>query len=424
MIDGFVRGGHRVTVFELAQLTDALRREPGSRGAILEQFARAVAGHIAQERVDVSVAMWANALTSLPAVQAEDGRVVSFFDALKSPHLCYWLDAPHWAAGGQWLGDARAGRMTGPMLFHAINNEGTADEMRRVLGMGQVRAVPYGVAPSQYGPPSEATVPTEDLIFFHGLGDPPPTPQMLAEVVRDEPDVEGVRAALARGVLPALSEEVGDGALARALLDGQLGERDVPMLARLDAIARAHASFSARIGALLGDAERFVRATALVRSIDGWHRSFVYCWLSRRFRCVHVGGQAMDAWPCEGAKLPYIADVRRLGGVYARARVALSVMRWQDDVGVHIKPIEAACAGVPCLAMRRPGLDAILTPGSEVLVFDTLPEAARLLRGVLDDEPRRLRIASAARERTVREHSWQARVPEMLGWIGAATGRW
>jgi spore maturation protein CgeB len=71
---------------------------------------------------------------------------------------------------------------------------------------------------------------------------------------------------------------------------------------------------------------------------------------------------------------------------------------------------EASACGVPILSDRWEGLDAFFTPGEEILVATTTEEAMEAISA----SPERLaRIARAARERTLAEHTSERRAMEL-----------
>ncbi|HEX2205548.1 MAG TPA: glycosyltransferase [Longimicrobium sp.] len=84
---------------------------------------------------------------------------------------------------------------------------------------------------------------------------------------------------------------------------------------------------------------------------------------------------------------------------------------------------EAAACGVPILSDAWEGLDAFFTPGEEVLVARTTEEAMEAIAA----PPERLeRIAAAARERTLAEHTSERRAMELETLLDAAArgGGW
>jgi hypothetical protein len=70
----------------------------------------------------------------------------------------------------------------------------------------------------------------------------------------------------------------------------------------------------------------------------------------------------------------------QMSAAYARGRVGLNVMRWQDDAGINLKPLEIAASGVACASVRRVGLDGILEPVEEIETFGA-PAEAGTVRG-------------------------------------------
>ncbi|HEX8905287.1 MAG TPA: glycosyltransferase [Longimicrobiaceae bacterium] len=78
---------------------------------------------------------------------------------------------------------------------------------------------------------------------------------------------------------------------------------------------------------------------------------------------------------------------------------------------------EAAACGVPILTDAWDGLDAFFTPGEEILTARTTDEAIAAI-SLPDDELRR--IAAAARERTLAEHTSEHRAMELEEMLDAA----
>jgi hypothetical protein len=63
------------------------------------------------------------------------------------------------------------------------------------------------------------------------------------------------------------------------------------------------------------------------------------------------------------------------------------------------------------------GLDALFRPGDEVLTYRQADDLAATVLSLLDDEPRRLRIARAGQDRTLLEHTYAARIRELAGML-------
>ena len=78
---------------------------------------------------------------------------------------------------------------------------------------------------------------------------------------------------------------------------------------------------------------------------------------------------------------------------------------------------EAAACGVPILSDSWQGLDAFFEPGSEILTADTTEDALAAI-DLTDVELRR--VAKAARERTLAEHTSERRAIELERLVGGA----
>lgn len=417
MLQGMVRAGHRVDILELGPLWNACRAGPEqAREAVLHETRR-VHAFLTGQGVDAVVGMWGNAATSLMLDHAGDGGPITIFDHIGVPHLFWWLDAPHWAANAKTLWNSPLPRRPG--CVHMINNAGTAREMREILGFGRTLDVPYGINERVFRPfPATGEF---DVVVSCGPGDPPPSPAALEQLESNEPDVDAIRDARAREIhdqIPGLvsSQSAGDGvvALLRALLATQRRQRHAPMLARLQRLAAQDASLSAALAELRSRPELYVRGTELVRSVETFERAFLISWLSRRLRVAVFGSATLGPWGCHATMLgdlPY----EGMPAAYARGRVALSAMRWQDDVGVNIKPMEMTASGVASVCVHREGLADLFAVGREILTYDTPARALAAVRELLDNPRRRAELAGAGLERTLKDHTWTRRAGAITG---------
>jgi spore maturation protein CgeB len=101
-------------------------------------------------------------------------------------------------------------------------------------------------------------------------------------------------------------------------------------------------------------------------------------------------------------------------GFYASQRFTLNVTRaamreagWSPSVRLF----EAAACGVPVISDRWDGLEAIFTPGEEILVADTAEDVLGFLAGCGED--RRLAIGERARARVLAEHTAARRCEQL-----------
>ena len=92
-------------------------------------------------------------------------------------------------------------------------------------------------------------------------------------------------------------------------------------------------------------------------------------------------------------------------------RAAMAEMGWCPSGRLF----EAAACGVPILSDWWPGLDEFFTPGEEILVAETSDEAMAALQ-MSDAEL--AKIAGAARERTLTEHTAECRALELERLLG------
>src|SRR5262249_22651970 len=137
----------------------------------------------------------------------------------------------------------------------------------------------------------------------------------------------------------------------------QLTDRHAPMLARIRQLAAQDPSWRSGAEALVRSLPLYVKVTSAVRSIEAWERAFTFAFLSRHFRCATfgAGGPALDAW---GVRATHLGSIRweDQAEAYSRGSIGLNVMRWQDDMGLNMKPYEITASGAVCLCARRAGL--------------------------------------------------------------------
>lgn len=108
---------------------------------------------------------------------------------------------------------------------------------------------------------------------------------------------------------------------------------------------------------------------------------------------------------------------------FADARLTLNITRGaMAELGYCPSPrlFEASACGAAVLSDAWEGLDRFFMPGSEVLVAATTEDALEAL-DITDDDARR--IAAAARERTLAEHTADARIGDLESALEAAGRR-
>lgn len=442
LMRGVERAGHRVFHWDLEPMWQASARasEPALRHRFTSEFTAMVRSFLTTNRIDLSVAMWANGLTSLSSAVSPDGRVATVFDLIEQPHICYWLDAPHWAHEGAMMRLIASGAgqvLRSPRLHHVINNAATAIEMRELFGFAHVHAASYGINEETFRP--HYVSPDFDLVLAVGPGDPAPTPLARQLLESRQPELEPLRHEFAERLRPAaleLAERLSSGSsqstaaaheLVNRLIQTQLESRQVPMLARLQQLVSADPGMFGSATRLSRDPALYVELTSLVRSIEAAERAFTFAVLSRRFRCAAFGpGVAgLEPWTSRATNLG-VVEWDQQSAAYCRGRIGLNIMRWQDDEGLNVKPYEITASGRACLCARRRGLEELFEPGREIAVFEGPAAAVQTCEALLSDEPVRQRMAEAGRLRTQRDHTWTAVAGRILTHVqrtAAADGR-
>ncbi|MEM0984314.1 MAG: glycosyltransferase [Planctomycetota bacterium] len=407
MIEGFRRAGHGVIVYELAPPMQIIQASPApNRFAIQAHLTQLLRSLIDANNIELCVGMWANGLLGVTN-GTKEGRPASFYEIAGVPLVMWWLDAPHWCQREVMQPLFNTPLLASDKVISLINNPATAAEMRRVMGFGEVISLPYGIDETTFSPHAETA--RYDLVFASGPGDPPPNEMMLRELESDAPDIEMIRRSVADRVRLKLTKHLGDRPIANALVDAQLENRHAPVLDKIESIRPSLSEEStAVLDRLLSDPARFIDNTARLRAIENWERAFTLAYLSNRLGCAVMGGADFGDWPIRAERLGNVPEAE-MPRVYSRSRLALNVMRWQDDQGLNLKPFEITASGAACLCTNRAGLSDIWTPDEEIAAFDTPADALDTARRLLDGPDERARIAEAGRVRTLSSHTWARR---------------
>ena len=129
------------------------------------------------------------------------------------------------------------------------------------------------------------------------------------------------------------------------------------------------------------------------------------------------------AWPANVLHHEHLPPERH-AAFYGQLRFALNVTR-ADMVAAGWSPsvrlFEAAACGVPIISDQWPGLEELLTPGSEVLIARDAADIERYLREIGPEE--RAEIAGAARARVLAGHTATHRAREFENEVLAAGAR-
>ncbi len=425
IIDGYREAGHEVFILELGPLWNKTQRcEFGEAAkACTEMFTETILGFVWANRIDLCVSLWANGPLSLG-----DKNGGSFFEYAKLPMLMHWLDAPHWAHSGTVL-DVPASFFNGPNSFHLINNVETAKEMDGVLGFSNVFPLSNAASPRSFRP---CPAPTKDfdIVFAIGADNTQPTDLMLRELANDEPDMLAIRAELAGGMKAELCEiarqawgtRPGLEQFVESMLQARLACRDEGMLSQIARLSNENHEIAPAVLSLLQNPKCYVRFSMKLREMENWERAFTFAYLTRHFRCATFGlEEPFKAWPGTWeylGSLPYTDQSK----AYGRGWFGLNVMRWQDDVGLNLKPFEITLSGTCLLQSYRVGIEHHFD-NSQAVVFRTPQECRRTVTEMLKCPGDIEQMAAAGRARSLSQHCWKHRAAAITEVLFGEQGR-
>ncbi len=142
-------------------------------------------------------------------------------------------------------------------------------------------------------------------------------------------------------------------------------------------------------------------------------------------RFLLAGAQYPEAlgWPENVWRFPHIPPVEH-SSFYCSSRFTLNLTRdgmvaagWSPSVRLF----EAAACGAAIISDRWPGLDALLTPGEEILLADSTADVLRILREI--PEAARRSMGERARARILAEHTSARRAAELERIVASVPGR-
>ncbi len=150
--------------------------------------------------------------------------------------------------------------------------------------------------------------------------------------------------------------------------------------------------------------------------------------LARRFRVQVFTHAGEDRWriPVSGP----LETPEELRLAMCRSRLALEVVRIEEDGGGsrrerrRVTPrifLSSAC-GVATVVEDFPRLGEYFVAGGEVAVCEGVAGYVEAVGTLLEDGPRRGRMARAARLRVLRDHTWDRRMASLLRRMGKGAG--
>jgi glycosyltransferase involved in cell wall biosynthesis len=119
--------------------------------------------------------------------------------------------------------------------------------------------------------------------------------------------------------------------------------------------------------------------------------------------------------------LPPLDTPSDLCAALNRARLALETSLLDDAQGKYRgafrltpRAFFAASCGVPTLTESFPRLSEFFEPGVEIATYGTREDVAERAEALLSDEPARAAMGRRARQRALRNHTWDRRVEEFV----------
>jgi spore maturation protein CgeB len=108
--------------------------------------------------------------------------------------------------------------------------------------------------------------------------------------------------------------------------------------------------------------------------------------------------------------------------LYARSRINLGcggIGYSKDLLCLKGRDFEVPMSGAIYLTQDNPELGLVFDVGREILVYRDIDDCAATIRAVLGDPERAAQVRRAARARSLREHTYEARWTRVLSLLGA-----
>ena len=138
-------------------------------------------------------------------------------------------------------------------------------------------------------------------------------------------------------------------------------------------------------------------------------------------------GNRLDLYGPHAGNWPRVWRNRKLSSaalarVYQQYLVNLNLLQAGNTTnGLNLRAFEIPCAGGLASYPAVPDLASCFTPGEEVLVFESAPDLAEIVRNLLRHPEQAQAITRAGHQRVMREHTFYHRATRMLDdWLGSS----
>lgn len=133
---------------------------------------------------------------------------------------------------------------------------------------------------------------------------------------------------------------------------------------------------------------------------------------------IEFWGYNADAWPADAAiRRGYRGEAWGLDmyRVLTKSRIALNRhIDVAEDYANNMRLYEATGVGTLLITDAKSNLADLFEPGEEVVTYASEDELVERIRHYLDHEAERTRIARAGQERTLRDHTYEHRMRELV----------
>ncbi len=383
-----------------------------------------LAGLLRDANVKAVISSSMNGLLEWPCASAPDGRPQPFFEQLGIPHLMWWTDHPQWANNRMGLRPDLQAALRSPNNHHFVKSEAAASELHDVLGWPNCHGVPVAENAERLRPVADAR-PDHDVVAL--VGSPPHMdPALQRFLTEDDPDFAAIQETVADKVLEQLSTLWASRAPRSIITElTEFGRRWAtarqmqPLTASWRVFGGLEPEHPAAAKWLRSNPDSYFEAISILWEFGRWRRTFYICYLAKYFR-LGIFGADWSSVGLDGASWVQHDDQPAF---YARGRVAINISQAGEEEGVAHKPFQIAASGVPMAHIDAAGLEDLFQRDREVAVFLTPREAREAIDALLQDPDRRAAMASAARQRLCRDHTWRQRLPEMLRFAGTGLPR-
>jgi spore maturation protein CgeB len=413
IISALSRLGIRHCVLELDQVWTA---KQGNLADLVAKMSRI----FVQQKVGATLAYGYNGMPDMPLDSGPASNITgpflrSFWEVRNIPQLMLWLDHPQWHSERGGLRVDLQGLFRSGNQFHFMKSAAHALEVERMMGWPNCFELPAAIDPAQFTPVKDVA-PDYDIvaIMSEKAVIPPWMRKFIAEDAPDARAIDELIAADVRDELRALWRREANESM-RAELTA-LGERWValkmqqPEKAAFRHWPRLVDEFPGAAWYLTLAYPIYMNAARILWRFREWQRRFYAGYLARFFNVGIWGGDWSELSLGPGGWVDFLDQSK----IYARGKLALNIVDGHDEEGLTLKPFEIAGSGAAMLHLDCVGIADAYEPNREVALFRTPAEARQIAGELLGDDARRAAMASAAYQRTLRDHTWDKRVLAMM----------